>query len=748
MGHMTKRMIVGALLALGANASFAGALTTVWGEKIDETNAWREYPRPQMVRANWTNLNGWWDYAITTNTPNGIVKEAQKGRILVPFAFESPLSGVGRLIGPAERMIYRKTLTLDPKPGRRILLNFEAVDYSTQVFLNGEEVTDVPHEGGCLPFSVDLTPFAKKGANALEVRVWDPTESQYGGRGKQSFNPSGCFYTRVSGIWQTVWLEEVPEAYIKDYKVVADIDKSEVRLEVKVEGEGEQRMKISAFDPHGKKVGDFTPLSTSTFSLHLNGFACWSPEHPNLYTFVATFGEDRIEGYFAMRKFATAEDRNGDRRFTLNNEFYFPLGTLDQGWWPDGLLTPPSEAAMEHDIKTLKACGFNMMRKHIKVEPRRYYALCDKLGILVWQDLPSGFRDRAYEDQDFARLRYGFSRQELKGMIDHLQKVPSIVTWVPYNEGWGQPGADLTRETLRWTRRYDPTRLVNGPSGWNDWEGGKYWKRTMHDWKGGYQTAPTCLDADGKSSSDIVDFHSYPGPAMPGAGGGRVSFLGEFGGLGLKVSGHLWNETNAWGYADTGKVTDRTENQNHYLELWTKVADLATHGLAGAVYTQTTDVELEINGLMTYDRKVLKYDAPALKAAHDQVVKTALATAAKGWLFETKAFAGGKAKVALANPGKYHLWVRTAAGQPSDQPVRVMVNGREVGAYGESCREAVWHDCGDIDITTMPTEIALVGDQATARVTDVFFNPGGDPTRPPRDAENEAVWRRPLLGLK
>ena len=608
----------------------AAALTTTWGEKIDESNAWREYPRPQMVRANWTNLNGWWDYAITTNSPNGLVSEVQKGRILVPFAFESPLSGVGRLIGPGERMIYRKTLKLDPKPGRRILLNFEAVDYSTQVFLNGEEVTDVPHEGGCLPFSVDLTPFAKRGDNALEVRVWDPTESQYGGRGKQSFRPSGCFYTRVSGIWQTVWLEEVPEAYIRDYKVVADIDKGEVTIEVKVKGEGEQRMKISVFDPEGKKVAEAKPSFTFTSRLHLESPQLWSPEHPNLYSFQAKYGADEIRGYFAMRKFSKAEDRNGDLRFTLNNEFYFPLGTLDQGWWPDGLLTPPSEAAMEHDIRTLKDCGFNMMRKHIKVEPRRYYALCDRLGILVWQDLPSGFRDRAYEDQTFARQRYGFSRQELKDMIDHLQKVPSIVVWVPYNEGWGQPGVDLTRETLRWARRYDPTRLVNGPSGWNDWEGGKYWKRMMHDWEGGFRNAPECRDADGKPSCDIVDLHAYPGPGMPDAGGGRISFLGEFGGLGLKIPGHLWNETNSWGYADTGKVTDRTENQKHYLELWAKVADLAKHGLAGAVYTQTTDVELEINGLMTYDRKVLKYDAATLKAAHGKVVKTALETAAKG----------------------------------------------------------------------------------------------------------------------
>ena len=426
---------------------FAAALTTTWGEKIDESNAWRDYPRPQMVRANWTNLNGWWDYSITTNSANGLVSEAQRGRIRVPFAFESPLSGVGRLIGPKDRMIYRRTLTLHPKPGRRILLNFEAVDYSTQVFLNGEEVTDVPHEGGCLPFAVDLTPFAKDGDNALEVRVWDPTEAQYGGRGKQSLAPSGCFYTRVSGIWQTVWLEEVPDVYVRDYKVSPDIDSGLVWFDFDVSRPADRdapTVRVSVEGVEASSVG-----GARVCLRFPKGFDCWTPENPRLYRFTASCGEDVIEGYFAMRKFAAAEDRNGDLRFTLNNEFYFPLGTLDQGWWPDGLLTPPSDAAMEHDIRTLKSCGFNMMRKHIKVEPRRYYALCDRLGILVWQDLPSGYRDRAYEDQAFARQRYGFARQELKDMVDHLQKVPAVGGGFRCNEGGWQPGADLTRETLR-----------------------------------------------------------------------------------------------------------------------------------------------------------------------------------------------------------------------------------------------------------------------------------------------------------
>ena len=607
----------------------AAALMTPWGEKIDETNAWREYPRPQMVRANWTNLNGWWDYAITTNSPNGLVGEVQKGRILVPFAFESPLSGVGRLIGPAERMIYRKTLTLDPKPGRRILLNFEAVDYSTQVFLNGEEVTDVPHEGGCLPFSVDLTPFAKKGDNALEVRVWDPTESQYGGRGKQSFRPSGCFYTRVSGIWQTVWLEEVPEAYIRDYKVISDVDHSTVTFEFDVEreqGSGnrdqiEVKVVGAVTTPAGESAGG------TVVAVKIPDAELWSPENPKLYEFTAKYGKDEIRGYFAMRKFSKAEDRNGDLRFTLNNEFYFPLGTLDQGWWPDGLLTPPSEAAMEHDIRTLKDCGFNMMRKHIKVEPRRYYYHCDTMGIIVLQDLPCNGPDpHGYMKPSHVR-DYGLQRLELKRMVDELKKVPSIVMWIPYNEGWTQPGEFLTHSTLDWVKAYDPTRLVNGPSGCNDWEGGHV---LPGNWKWTNRVTTAHRPADVCEAADAVDMHLYRGDYPDGIHGHcqmfavndrRVSFLGEFGGLDQPVEGHLWKPASgSWGYGGIEDTKTREGLEKTYLAMMDDIADLASKGLGGSVYTQTTDVEAEINGLMTYDRKVLKFNPAVLKAAHEKII--------------------------------------------------------------------------------------------------------------------------------
>ena len=711
----------------------SSAMTTPWGENGAPEDAWTQYPRPQLRRDGWTNLNGIWDYALVTNTASGVPVVRKTGKIRVPFCFESVLSGAGCTVSPQDRMIYRRTVDLHPKAGRRILLNFEAVDYSTQVFLNGVEVTDVPHEGGNLPFTVDLTPYAHEGANALEVRVWDPTEWQYGGRGKQSASPAGCFYTRVSGIWQTVWLEEVPSCHVVDYVVDTDVDAGLAVFRFNVAGglPSEASVELEVFD--GDRLLSRCASSGGADAVRVRlpeGFLLWSPDHPQLYTFRARVGGDVFEGYFAMRKVSTVEDRNGDRRFALNDEAFYPLATLDQGWWPDGLLTPPCEAAMEFDVRTLKAFGFNAMRKHIKVEPRRYYYLCDKIGLAVFQDLPSGFEGRDYGNPDFARRRYGFSRAELKEMIDHLRNVPSIVAWVPYNEGWGQPAADLTRETLRWTKRYDPTRLVDGPSGWNDWEpNGRRFNSIAVGWGSGFAAnAKSCLDADGKPSSDAVDLHSYPGPAMPGAGG-RVSFLGEYGGLGLKIPGHEWKAGGGWGYAGTGSVTNRAATQARYLELLDKVRDLVTHGLAGSVYTQTADVENEINGLITYDRRVLKFDADALRRGHERVLATARALGGKGWL------PAADGTVDLGRAGRYRLYVATAAlarGNPK-------VDGREVTparARRDASRQ--WTDCG---------EVAVAGAKAKVEFSDlrrVVFMPVGDPLRPPET--EDLAWRAQILG--
>ncbi len=588
----TNVMFCAALLAALAQAA---PMTTTWGGKVTPENAWRGYPRPQMVRANWTNLNGEWDYAVTsvTNTP-----------------IESALSGVGRLLRPDEFLWYTRTIECDPKPGERILLHFGGVDFRTMVFIGHDEVTDVPHEGGQNPFTVDITDYVKKGGNELTVCVWDPTEDFVNSRGKQSFNPSGCFYTRVSGIWQTVWMETVPENYIKSYKVFTDIDKGTVRFEFdKVEGAGE--VEVTTDMP--------------------KDFECWSPENPKLYHFTAKYGRDVVNGYFGMRKIEKRKDGRGHMRFFLNNKPYFMIGTLDQGWWPDGLLTPPSEEAMEYDVKVLKDCGFNMLRKHIKVEAQQYYAMCDRLGILVIQDLPSGtgsWKDPIKAD---TVKRYWLQRQEMKEMMDDLQSFTCIVMWNPYNEGWSQPGEFLTHSILDFTKRHDPTRLVNGPSGCWDWEGG-------HLLPEGWQWEKRVLTQhkpDGVcEAADTVDMHLYRGPAMFAVNDRRISFLGEFGGLGHPVPGHLWKEPKDgkgnWGYGGVDDTKTREGLEKTYLGLMDKLGRLAECGLGGSVYTQTTDVEVEINGLLTYDRKVLKYNPEVLKKAHGEVIRRAIEAPCSG----------------------------------------------------------------------------------------------------------------------
>ena len=577
----------------------AKAMMTVWGEQLTTENSWRDYPRPQLVRDNWVNLNGEWDYAITPVTATPGRPEKWLGKIRVPFAIESALSGVGRLLKPDEFLWYTRKIECRPQAGERILLHFDGVDFRTMVFIGHNEVTDVPHEGGQNPFTLDITDYVQAGENELTVCVWDPTEDFVNSRGKQSFAPRGCFYTRVSGIWQSVWMETVPEKHIRSYKVFTDIDQGTVRFEFdKVEGAGE--VQVSTDMP--------------------KDFRCWSPEHPQLYHFTAKYGRDVVKGYFGMRKFEKRTDAKGVTRFYLNNAPYYILGTLDQGWWPDGLLTPPSEAAMAHDIRTLKDCGFNMMRKHIKVEPMRYYALCDQIGLLLVQDLPSGNGSWKSPMEAATVARYGLERVEMKEMMDNLQTVPAIVMWNPYNEGWSQPGEFLTHAMLDFTRRYDRTRLVNGPSGCWDWEGGQLlpngWvppeKRTGTK----HKPAGVC------EAADAVDYHLYRGPTMFEVNPRRVSFLGEFGGLGHPVNGHLWKATSgSWGYGGIKDTATREGLERTYLGLMTQLEALAAKGLGGSVYTQTTDVEIEINGLMTYDRKVLKYNPEVLKAAHNRVLK-------------------------------------------------------------------------------------------------------------------------------
>ena len=610
-----------AAVTMGAQA-YAPAkspLMTTWGEKVTPENAWRAYPRPQMVRDNWVNLNGEWDYATTsvTNTPGR--PEKWDGKILVPFALESALSGVGKTLEPDQFLWYTRKITCAKRPGERILLHFGAVDFRTMVFIGHNEVTDVPHEGGQNPFTLDITDYVANGENDLTVCVWDPTEDFVNSRGKQSFKPHGCFYTRVSGIWQTVWMETVPAKHIESYQVVTDIDKGAVVFKFTLSGGYDDSVVVKVFDADGRKVAGDDDDANKRIAVEMpEDFRLWSPESPYLYSFTATCGKDEIRGYFGMRKFAKGKDANGVLQFFLNNKPYYVMATLDQGWWPDGLLTPPSEEAMAFDIQTLKDCGFNTMRKHIKVEPLRYYALCDKMGLLVLQDLPSGNHDALSPYKAETTARYWLQRQEQKEMMDVLQAVPSIVMWNPYNEGWTQPDAFLTHAMLDFVRRYDPTRLVNGPSGWCDFEGGSPTPTCHPKWEVPHLPAGVC------EAGDVIDQHCYRGPEMPPVNDRRISFLGEFGGLGHPVEGHTWKEAKgSWGYGGIEDTKTREGLEKTYLGLMAKLGDLAEWGLAGSVYTQTTDVEIEINGLLTYDRKVLKYNPEVLKKAHAEVIRRA-----------------------------------------------------------------------------------------------------------------------------
>ena len=623
---MRRITVLAAILAGLAASGYEKAMSplmTTWGDKVTPENAWRGYPRPQMVREGWTNLNGEWDYAVTSVTNTSGRPRIWNGKILVPFAIESALSGVGRLLNPDEFLWYTRTINCNPKPGERILLHFGGVDFRTMVFIGHTEVTDVPHEGGQNPFTLDITDYVKNGENELTVCVWDPTEDFVNSRGKQSFKPHGCFYTRVSGIWQTVWMETVPETYIESYKCVTDIDNGEVRFDFKVVGsELDEEVEIDVFDGD-KRVASVEDYINKPVTIKMpKGFKLWCPESPNLYTFKIRYERDTFSGYFGMRKFEKRKDSNGHLKFFLNNRPCFLMGTLDQGWWPDGLLTPPSEEAMAYDIKALKDCGFNTLRKHIKVEPLQYYALCDRMGILVIQDLPSGSGSYKNPMEAATTARYHLQRAELKEMMDTLRNVPSIVMWCPYNEGWTQPGEFLTHSTLDFVRRYDPTRLVNGPSGCWDWEGGHLLPK---GWKWENRVLSAHKPADECEAADTVDMHLYRGPAMFDANDRRVSFLGEYGGLGHPVEGHLWKATKDgkgnWGYGGIADTKTRKGLERTYLDLLGKVEELAKKGLGGAIYTQTTDVEVEINGILTYDRKVLKFNPETLKAAHSRLYR-------------------------------------------------------------------------------------------------------------------------------
>jgi beta-galactosidase/beta-glucuronidase len=563
-------------------------LTTPWTGDVRADSAWAEYPRPQLVRARWTNLNGLWDYAIRPKDEERPVEF--EGKILVPFAVESALSGVKRPLKPEQRLWYRRSFAASVAKGQRLLLHFEAVDWRAEVFVNGKPVGR--HEGGYDPFAFDITDALKPGGSQeLVVAVWDPTDTGMQPRGKQVLDPNGIWYTAVSGIWQTVWLEPVAADHIAEVLMTPDVDGKQLRLTVRAGRPGNFSATATL---HGQTVGRISGKANTEVRLPLRELDPWSPDHPALYDLhIALRSGDSVESYFAMRKVEVRKDAGGFNRIFLNNRPLFWIGPLDQGWWPDGLYTAPTDAALRSDIETLKKLGYNMCRKHVKVEPARWYYWADKLGLAVWQDMPSvlekqrpsAARKNSPDDAQFSAAEAAEFQQELTALVHHLINAPSVIAWVPFNEGWGQHS---TNEVLHLVKQMDPSRLVDGPSGWED-----------------------------RGWGDMKDMHDYPGPGMFPAMDERASVLGEFGGLGLPVEGHLWWNKRNWGYR---AFDNRDQLQAAYAELIDKMEPLVRHGLAAAVYTQTTDVEGEINGLMTYDRKVLKYDAAKMAEMHRRLI--------------------------------------------------------------------------------------------------------------------------------
>ncbi|NLR66296.1 beta-galactosidase [Chitinophaga varians] len=582
-----------------------GKITSPWSEKVNPTAVLPEYPRPQLVRGNWKNLNGLWQYAVREK--NAATPASWDGKILVPFAIESGLSGVGRTVGKDSLLWYRTSITLPATmKGKKVLLHFGAVDWRTTVYVNGKEAGS--HEGGFDPFSFDITPFLKKGAQEITISVWDPTDDGPQPRGKQVKQPNGIWYTPVTGIWQTVWVEGVADTYVAGTTQTPDIDRAELTVTADIPGrQPGDVVKVTALDG-GTEVASGN-LEAQPLQLKIASPKLWSPESPFLYDLRFTITRkgkviDEVKSYFAMRKSSIGKDNNGVQRMLLNNRFVFQFGPLDQGWWPDGLYTAPTDEALQYDIAQTKAMGFNMIRKHIKVEPARWYYYCDKLGMLVWQDMPSGDLGNGWEmrpgiidratDKKRSPESEAYYRKEWNAIINTLYNFPSIIVWTPFNEAWGQ---FKTMDIAAWTMKKDPSRLVNTASGGNF-----------------YPIGP------------IIDLHNYPEPAMPDPavyGDKRAIVLGEYGGLGLPVDGHVWQQKDNWGYQSFKNADDMFKRYSAFTD---RLEELIKLGLSAAVYTQTTDVEVEINGLMTYDRRVQKVPAEKLKAVSQKLYNPALVT--------------------------------------------------------------------------------------------------------------------------
>ncbi|WP_330443856.1 glycoside hydrolase family 2 protein [Flavobacterium sp. C4GT6] len=572
-------------------------IKTTWAEQVDPNKALPEYPRPIMEREKWKNLNGLWDYAIQ---PVGKTAPSKyDGKILVPFAVESSLSGVMKEVGSANELWYETTFSVDSNwKSKDILLHFGAVDWKAEVWINDIKVGI--HKGGFSPFSFNITPFLNGKSNKLKVKVWDPSNDGPQPRGKQVKNPEGIWYTPVTGIWQTVWLEPVSKKHIENLKSTPDIDTNTITILSEVEGADKgDIIEVTVYDG-STIVASSKSVVGQSVDIILNNPKLWSPDSPFLYdTKVKLISggkvQDEVKSYFAMRKISSKRDDNGIVRMQLNNKDCFQFGPLDQGWWPDGLYTAPTDEALKYDIVRTKELGFNMIRKHVKVEPQRWYTHCDRLGILVWQDMPSGDdgpiwqMHNYFEGTELKRTAQSeeYYKKEWKEIMDNLYSYPSIVVWVPFNEAWGQ---FKTVEITEWTKKYDPSRLVNSASGGNHFQTG-----------------------------DILDIHHYPQPNLLLYDARRVTVLGEYGGIGLPVQGHLWQTDKNWGYT---QFKNKNETTAKYIEYTDLLKKLAKSGFSGAVYTQTTDVEGEVNGFMTYDRKVDKMNFSEVRAANQEVINS------------------------------------------------------------------------------------------------------------------------------
>jgi beta-galactosidase/beta-glucuronidase len=558
-------------------------LKTRWARDVNPAAPLPAYPRPQMSRSRWLNLNGLWQY--TTTAPDAAPPANYPAhRILVPFAYESSLSGMGGASIPDQRLWYRRSFTVPAAwKGQHVLLHLDAVNWDSSVFVNGHAVGT--HRGGYTGFSFDITDQLQPGENELEVSAWNPLRANQPDAqvlGKQRMHPGGIFYTAATGIWQTVWLEPVAAVHITALRMTPDIDHQILRLTVSASADAQYR--ATAFDG-GHAIAIGTGTAGRELDLAIPHPHLWSPDDPHLYTLKVTLvgagaSPDAVASYFAMRKISLGRDAQGQMRMLLNNHFVFEMGTLDQGYWPAGVYTAPTDAALRYDIAITKQLGFNLIRKHAKVEPPRWYYWADKLGILVWQDMPQMFLAKGQTLTPAASAEF---EKEWRAEIAEFYNHPSIIVWTTFNEGWGQHD---TAALVALTKQLDPSRLVNDASGWTDMGVG-----------------------------DLQDTHAYPGPGDKPPATDRATVDGEFGGVTMAVAGHMWTTQKLKGYGavlhDSRLVTSR------YQDLLKKIAALRTSdNLSAAVYTQITDVEQEINGLLTYDRAVIKPNLAAIRAAN------------------------------------------------------------------------------------------------------------------------------------